>query len=223
MTAGPPWPHLLAVQSARRLRERAVLRAGPVPARRSPARAREPAVRLVRPRARPAPARVPAPRRPARPRPPAGPRAGCCSAAGGAAAGAAPSPSPTTAMIVPTSTVSPSWTRISVSVPATGEGTSVSTLSVDTSNSGSSAATVSPICLNHWVIVPSVTVSPSCGRVTSAIGALLDLRQLPARRQPLKLRPVSVNTVSPNSSVRLGWGWMNSATSSTVASQLTAR
>ena len=30
-------------------------------------------------------------------------------------------------------------------------------------------------------------------------------------------------TVSPNSSVRLGWGWMNSATSSTVASQLTAR
>ena len=44
-----------------------------------------------------------------------------------------------------------------------------------------------------------------------------------SRSQPLKLRPVSVITVSPNSSVRLGWGWMNSATSSTVASQLTAR
>ena len=82
---------------------------------------------------------------------------------------AAPSASPTTAMTVPTSTVSPSWTRISVSTPETGDGTSVSTLSVDTSNNGSSAATVSPTFLNHWVIVPSVTVSPSCGSVTSAM------------------------------------------------------
>ena len=41
--------------------------------------------------------------------------------------------------------------------------------------------------------------------------------------QPLKLRPVSESIVSPNSSDMLGWGWMNSATSSTVASQLTAR
>jgi hypothetical protein len=57
--------------------------------------------------------------------------------------------------------VSPSSTRISVSVPDTGEGTSVSTLSVDTSNNGSSSATVSPTLLNHCVIVPSVTVSPS--------------------------------------------------------------
>jgi hypothetical protein len=56
-----------------------------------------------------------------------------------------------------------------VSVPATGEGTSVSTLSVLTSNSGSSAAIVSPTFLNQRVIVPSVTVSPNCGRVTSAI------------------------------------------------------
>ncbi len=48
-------------------------------------------------------------------------------------------------------------------------GTSVSTLSVDTSNSGSSATTVSPTALNHFVMVPSVTVSPSWGRVTSAI------------------------------------------------------
>ena len=76
-------------------------------------------------------------------------------------------------MTVPTSTVSPSGTRISVNVPATGDGTSVSTLSVDTSNNGSSAATVSPTCLNHCVIVPSVTVSPSWGRVTSAIGVPL--------------------------------------------------
>jgi hypothetical protein len=79
------------------------------------------------------------------------------------------SASPTTAITVPTSTVSPSWTRISVSTPDTGDGTSVSTLSVDTSNNGSSAATVSPTFLNHCVMVPSVTVSPSCGSVTSAM------------------------------------------------------
>ena len=41
--------------------------------------------------------------------------------------------------------------------------------------------------------------------------------------QPLKSRPVSESIVSPNSSDRLGWGWMNSATSATVASQFTAK
>ena len=44
--------------------------------------------------------------------------------------------------VAPTSTVSPSGTRISVSTPAAGEGTSESTLSVETSKSGSSWATV---------------------------------------------------------------------------------
>jgi hypothetical protein len=86
----------------------------------------------------------------------------------GAGAGAAPE-TPTTAITVPTGTVSPSATRISVRVPEIGDGTSVSTLSVETSNSGSSAATVSPTFLNHLVIVPSVTVSPSCGSVMSAM------------------------------------------------------
>ena len=51
---------------------------------------------------------------------------------------------------------------------AAGDGTSESTLSVETSKSGSSRATASPTDLNHLVIVPSVTVSPSCGMVTSA-------------------------------------------------------
>ena len=50
--------------------------------------------------------------------------------------------SPITARRAPTSTVSPSGTRISVSTPAAGAGTSESTLSVETSNSGSSASTV---------------------------------------------------------------------------------
>src|SRR3954471_21732401 len=99
--------------------------------------------------------------------------AGAASAAGAAAAGAgAPSPSPTTARRAPTSTVSPSGTTISVSTPATGEGTSESTLSVDTSNSGSSTATWSPTFFNHFVIVPSVTVSPNWGIVTSTSSSL---------------------------------------------------
>src|SRR6202034_2288088 len=80
----------------------------------------------------------------------------------------ASAPSEMTASLVPTSTVSPSGTRISESTPATGEGTSESTLSVETSNSTSSSATGSPTCFIQRVIVPSVTVSPNWGMVMSA-------------------------------------------------------
>src|SRR6185437_9077533 len=90
------------------------------------------------------------------------------AAAAVAPAGAAPAPSPITASFTPTSTVSPSGTSISLSTPAAGEGTSESTLSVDTSKSGSSRSTVSPTPFIQRVIVPSVTVSPSCGIITSA-------------------------------------------------------
>ena len=48
-------------------------------------------------------------------------------------------------------------------VPETGDGISVSTLSVETSTSGSSAATASPTFFSHRVTVPSVTDSPSVG------------------------------------------------------------
>ncbi len=51
-------------------------------------------------------------------------------------------------------------------MPATGEGISVSTLSVETSRSGSSTATSSPTALSQRVTVPSVTDSPSAGMVT---------------------------------------------------------
>src|SRR2546425_1073326 len=51
-------------------------------------------------------------------------------------------------------------------VPDAGDGISVSTLSVDTSRSGSSASTCSPSFLSQRVTVPSVTLSPSCGMVT---------------------------------------------------------
>ena len=53
-------------------------------------------------------------------------------------------PEPITASSPPTSTVSSSRRVISSRVPATGDGISVSTLSVDTSSSGSSTSTVSP-------------------------------------------------------------------------------
>jgi hypothetical protein len=72
-----------------------------------------------------------------------------------------------TASRAPTPTVSPSATTISERTPAAGDGTSVSTLSVDTSKSGSSRATSSPTAFIHRVMVPSVTVSPNCGIVTS--------------------------------------------------------
>jgi hypothetical protein len=82
--------------------------------------------------------------------------------------GAPTTTSPITARRAPTSTVSPSGTSISVRMPAAGAGTSESTLSVETSKRGSSRLTWSPTAFIQRVIVPSVTVSPSCGIVTSA-------------------------------------------------------
>ena len=70
----------------------------------------------------------------------------------------------TTVLIV---TVDPSGTLISVSLPATGEGISASTLSVEISKMGSSRWTESPTFFSHLVIVPSVMLSPICGISTS--------------------------------------------------------
>jgi hypothetical protein len=72
-----------------------------------------------------------------------------------------------TAIFVPTATVSPSCARICVSVPEPGLGTSVSTLSVEISSSGSSASTCSPSAFSHFVIVPSETETPIWGITTS--------------------------------------------------------
>src|SRR5262249_45103271 len=57
--------------------------------------------------------------------------------------------------------------RISVSVPAAVDGTSIEVLSVSISNRLSPGFTISPADLNHLVILPSATVSPSCGIRTS--------------------------------------------------------
>lgn len=51
-------------------------------------------------------------------------------------------------------------------MPEAGAGISVSTLSVETSSNGSSASTRSPSAFSQRVTVPSVTLSPSAGRVT---------------------------------------------------------
>ena len=68
-----------------------------------------------------------------------------------------------TASAPPTRTTASSPAMISVSTPLTGEGISVSTLSVETSSNGSSAVTVSPTAFSQRVTVPSVTLSPSWG------------------------------------------------------------
>jgi hypothetical protein len=99
---------------------------------------------------------------------PAASAAGWVAGSGGCAAGAAaPASPPMRARTVPTSTVCPSSTRISLTTPAAGDGTSVSTLSVEISSSVSSASIVSPTCLFHFVMVPSETETPICGMTTS--------------------------------------------------------
>ena len=100
--------------------------------------------------------------------------AGAAGAAGSSAAGAASpagalEPSPILASTAPTSTVSSSATRISSMTPLTGEGISVSTLSVEISSRPSSAWIVSPTFLSQRVTVPSVTLSPSAGRTTDVL------------------------------------------------------
>ena len=92
------------------------------------------------------------------------------STTGAAATGAgADAPSAITASSAPTATVESTATRIFCSTPATGDGISVSTLSVETSRSGSSTATISPSFFNQRVTVPSVTDSPSAGIVTEKV------------------------------------------------------
>jgi hypothetical protein len=91
------------------------------------------------------------------------------AAAGGAAGLAAAAPLSMRATTVLMPTVLPSSTSTSDSVPAAGEGISVSTLSVEISNSGSSRSTCSPGFLSHLVSVPSTMLSPIWGITTSVM------------------------------------------------------
>src|SRR5690606_18457813 len=56
-----------------------------------------------------------------------------------------------------------SLNNCSINLPATGVGTSESTLSVAISNTGSSASIVSPTSLTHRITVASATLSPILG------------------------------------------------------------
>ncbi len=72
-------------------------------------------------------------------------------------------------------------------VPAAGLGTSVSTLSVEISSSGSSASTCSPSCLSHRVSVPSETETPICG-ITTSTAVSVAMRLLPSTPRALERR-----------------------------------
>src|SRR4051794_26527371 len=67
----------------------------------------------------------------------------------------------------PTGTVTPTSTRISVTRPATGDGISVSILSVEISTIVSSRSIQSPGFFLQSAMVPSATETPICGIVTS--------------------------------------------------------
>ena len=71
------------------------------------------------------------------------------------------------AITVPTSTVSPTGTRISATTPDAGDGTSVSILSVEISQIVASASIRSPGSTRQATTVPSATDTPIWGIVTS--------------------------------------------------------
>src|SRR5258708_39686074 len=93
--------------------------------------------------------------------------AGACAGAGATVGlAAAPAVSEITATTAPTGATAPTATRISASTPVVVEGTSIETLSVSISNRLSPGLTGSPAALNHLVILPSETVSPSSRLLT---------------------------------------------------------
>src|SRR3954453_9159290 len=89
------------------------------------------------------------------------------------------------ARTVPTSTVSPTSTASDATRPLAGDGTSVSTLSVEISTIGSSDSTQSPTRFFHSTTVPSATDTPIWGIVTSisvSVGEELTARLLDVAR-----------------------------------------
>src|ERR1043165_7147875 len=69
-------------------------------------------------------------------------------------------------------------------VPAAIAGTSIDTLSVSISNRLSPGFTASPAFTNHFEIVPSATVSPSCGIRTSIHSPVTPRHPGRAKREP---------------------------------------
>src|SRR5262249_28832003 len=129
-----------------------------------------------------------------------------CEADGAALAAAAfgaaaPAPSAITATTAPTGATPPAGTRISASTPAAVAGTSIDTLSVSISNRLSPGLMASPAALNHCVILPSATVSPSCGISTSIYAvparARHRLPRSPRHRDVLRLQKLHHPFVRP--------------------------
>src|SRR5262249_38257802 len=81
----------------------------------------------------------------------------------------------------PTATVSPSFAAMPERTPAAGAGTSMVTLSVSSSTTGSSTATACPGGLNQRPMVASVTDSPSVGTRVSTIGGVLHMTDVASR------------------------------------------
>src|SRR3974390_3662488 len=95
-----------------------------------------------------------------------------------------------TATTAPTLATSPTWKRISLRGPELVAGTSIEVLSVSISNKLSPGFTASPADLNHFTILPSVTVSPSCGISTST--------RFPLAYQLTETYCVSMNSIMPS-------------------------
>src|SRR5690606_36535514 len=95
--------------------------------------------------------------------------AGAVAAAAGAAAAASlpAAPGVYVPRRPPDGTVAPGPATIALSLPLAGEGTSTETLSVSSSQSISSCATLSPTALYQVATVASVTLSPSAGTLIS--------------------------------------------------------
>src|SRR5581483_2555654 len=109
------------------------------------------------------------------------------------------SPAPEiTATTAPTLATSPTWKRISVRVPLVVDGTSIDVLSVSISKRLSPGFTASPAFLNHLVILPSATVSPSCGiRTSTVLPSNFCRLPLPAHRHILRLEEFHHPLVRP--------------------------
>ena len=91
-------------------------------------------------------------------------------------------------------TVSPSRARIADSTPSAGAETSTATLSVSISTSTSSRLTWSPTFLDQFAMVPSVTLSPITGTVTSAPAVVAGLSVVVAAMAHAPLgRPLGID------------------------------
>src|SRR5947208_3620432 len=94
---------------------------------------------------------------------------GATAAPAGGAADAAPfTPVANVRMRLPSDTLSPSLTLMSLTTPSTGDGTSIVALSDSSEMSGSSAFTVSPAFTNNSMIGMSLK-SPMSGTLTSTV------------------------------------------------------